>query len=102
MRLFRKRQEKDSDCKKQSGHTTSLHMPSVRLGHCHEKLAQELKAARERAGISQRKLAAKLGTNQTQVSMMESGDQFVRVIDLIAWCDVLGADALEILGRAKD
>lgn len=68
----------------------------------HDRLAIALKEAREKSGINQRDMAAKLGTNQTAVSMIETGSQFVRVIDVVAWCDVLKTDPLEMLMRVLD
>jgi transcriptional regulator with XRE-family HTH domain len=68
----------------------------------HDRLALLLKTEREKAGINQREMAAKLGTNQTQVSMIESGDQHVRVIDLLNWCGVLGLDASEVVRHLQD
>lgn len=64
----------------------------------HDRLAELLKSAREKAGLSQRAMAAKLGTNQTQVSLIESGDQYVRVVDLLKWCKVLGLDPRDVIG----
>ena len=59
-----------------------------------------MKMAREKAGLSQRDIAAKLETNQTRIALIELGDQYVKVIDLIEWCQVVGADPVELLREA--
>lgn len=69
----------------------------IQRNELHDRLALALKAAREKAGINQRDMAAKLGTNQTAVAMIETGKQYVRVIDVTAWCDVLKLDPIEFL-----
>lgn len=65
----------------------------------HDRLAAALKGAREKAGLSQRQMAALLHTNQTRVCLMETGDQYVRVIDLIEWCEVTGVDPVGLLAE---
>jgi len=67
-----------------------------------DRLALALREAREHAGLSQRALAAKLGTNQTRISFTEAGDQHLRVVDLVAWCEAVGADPVEVLRRAME
>jgi len=69
----------------------------MRKTSVHDRLALELKAAREKAGISQRDMAHRLGTNQTAVCFIENGTQSVRVTDLIAWCEILTLDPCEVL-----
>lgn len=69
----------------------------MREGALHDRLAQRLKIAREAAGVSQRSMAAKLGTNQTQISFIESGKQSLRLVEIVAWCDALHLDTLDLL-----
>lgn len=66
----------------------------------HDRLAVVLRRAREEAGLSQREMATRLGTNQTAVSFVESGTQAVRVVELVEWCRVLSLDPQETLGQA--
>ena len=68
----------------------------------HDRLAVLLREAREQSGLSQRQLAKRLGTNQTQVSMIGSGTQYVRVVDLFDWCAALGLDEIEVIRSQKD
>lgn len=72
----------------------------MRRTEVHDRLASVLRAMREGAGVSQRELARRLGTNQTQVSLIESGDQAVRVVELVEWCRALEADPQEAFARA--
>lgn len=73
-------------------------MPGQR-GEVHDRLATALRQAREEAKIGQREMAARMGTNQTAVSQIELGTQFVRVIDVVAWCGALKLDPAEFLVR---
>lgn len=66
----------------------------------HERLAGILKRMRERAGLSQRQLAAKLTKPQSAVAKIELGSQYVRFVDVLAWSDACGGDALDALKDA--
>lgn len=68
----------------------------------HDRLADALRKAREDAGISQRDLAARLGTNQTAVSFVENGTQGVRVAEMVDWCRALGIDPVETFRKVVD
>jgi len=63
----------------------------------HDALAAALRSVREKAGLSQRELAAKLGTNQTRISFIERGTQYVHVTEMIDWCAATGCDPVELL-----
>lgn len=75
---------------------------AVRKTAIHDSLAAILRNAREQAGISQRDLARRLGTNQTAVSFVEGGTQAVRVSELVEWCAALGVDPVDTLRLALD
>ncbi len=49
-----------------------------------------LKAARERAGLTQVRLAKRLGETQTFVSKCERGERRIDVMDLRMFCQVFG------------
>ncbi len=53
-------------------------------------LMRELAAARHAAGLSQTKLAAAIGTSQSQIARAESGDVDVRLSTLARMSAVLG------------
>ncbi len=59
-----------------------------------------MKTAREKAGLTQRQLAAKTGMRQSQIAKIELGDQAVRVMELIEWGRATGADPRDILSLA--
>ncbi len=62
-----------------------------------------LAAARQRAGITQRELAAALGKPQSFVSAYENGQRRVDLLEMLAIVETLKADPLavfaEIVGR---
>ena len=61
---------------------------------------QRLSAARERAGISQRELADKLGTDQQRVAYWERHATGFRSDSMLAQvAEILGVSADELLGR---
>lgn len=66
----------------------------------HDRLAAALTSCRTNAGLTQRALAAKMNTNQTQIALIETGDQFVRVETLVEWAQACGADPLTLLASA--
>lgn len=54
------------------------------------KLLKGLAAAREKAGISQTRVAALMGTSQSAVARMETGDADVRLSTLERYASALG------------
>lgn len=52
-------------------------------------IGQRIRTRRERLGILQRELGARLGTDQTQVSGWESGRRVIRMEDAIAIAQAL-------------
>ena len=54
------------------------------------RLMRELAAARHAAGLSQTRLAAAIGTSQSQIARAESGDVDVRLSTLAKMSAVLG------------
>lgn len=67
----------------------------------HEELRQLLLERRQRAKLSQRELAAKLGWNQRTISNIESGSKRVSVVELIELAGVLGFDAAAAVRRVE-
>lgn len=64
-------------------------------------LGQRLQAARERAGISQKELAERLGTNQQRIAYWERrATGFRKDAVLVQLTEILGITADELLGRA--
>jgi transcriptional regulator with XRE-family HTH domain len=58
---------------------------------------EELRAARERVGVSQKELAARIGEDQTFVSKCERGVRRLDVVELKRWTDALGVGLIDFV-----
>jgi transcriptional regulator with XRE-family HTH domain len=58
---------------------------------------QSLKTARQRAGLSQAKVAKRLRRPQTYVSKYELGERRLDVVEFVAAAIAIGADPLPII-----
>ena len=67
----------------------------------YRELREILINARRSAGLSQEKLAAKLGRAQTFVSKIELGERRLDLIELLVWADALSVDVGEIVHRLQ-
>jgi len=67
----------------------------------YRELREILINARRSAGLSQQKLAAKLGRAQTFVSKIELGERRLDLIELLVWADALSVDVGEIVHRLQ-
>jgi transcriptional regulator with XRE-family HTH domain len=65
----------------------------------HQTLIQILIEAREKAGMTQRDLAARIKRPHSFVGRMEGGERRVDVIEFIEIAKVLGADPKELFGK---
>ena len=68
----------------------------------HETLIKVLVEAREKAGLTQRDLAARIKRPHSFVGRMEAGERRVDVVEFIEIARVLGADPKELFGRLVD
>jgi len=59
----------------------------------YKALRAELRAIREKAGLSQRDLAAKLGVPHSWVAKVEAGERRIDVVELTWFFGACGADA---------
>jgi transcriptional regulator with XRE-family HTH domain len=76
-------------------------MDKTQHTEAYRRLTQALRAARERAGLTQLDVAARLGVYASFVSKCESGERRLDVVELAAFCRVYGvrlADFLADLG----
>ena len=64
----------------------TIHSPA------HRAVAEALAAARKRAGLSQRALAARLGQLPSTVAKMELGDRRLNLVELVRLAEALGED----------
>ena len=67
----------------------------------YRELREVLITARRDAGVSQEKLAAKIGRAQTFVSKIELGERRLDLIELLVWADALGVDARDVVERLQ-
>ena len=51
------------------------------------------------AGITQRELARRLDRAHSYVSRIEKGDRRLDVPEMIQWCEVLGAEPMDVIRR---
>jgi transcriptional regulator with XRE-family HTH domain len=65
----------------------------------YKALRAELRAARERAGLSQRDLAAKLGVPHSWVAKVEAGERRIDVVELMWVASACGDNASRIVSR---
>jgi transcriptional regulator with XRE-family HTH domain len=66
----------------------------------YRKLTTALREARERAGLTQADVAARLGTYASFVSKCESGERRLDVIELAELCKIYRTDLLTVLRTA--
>jgi transcriptional regulator with XRE-family HTH domain len=64
----------------------------------YKALRAELRAIREKAGLSQRDLAAKLGVPHSWVAKVEAGERRIDVVELAWLLKACGADAGAVSG----
>ncbi len=63
----------------------------------YRKVPPLLRQLREKAGLTQRELAEKVGVFQSWVHRGEIGSRRVDVAEFIEWCKVCGREADEVL-----
>ena len=65
-------------------------------------LGRVLVEARERAGLKQSDVAAKLGVPASYLSKIENGTRRLDVIELIRMAEAMGIDPAEIVGKLQE
>ncbi len=63
---------------------------------------EQLRAAREEAGLTQRQVAERLGRSQSFVAKCEQGHNRVDVAQLVEFCRVLEIPLLDFMKRYAD
>jgi transcriptional regulator with XRE-family HTH domain len=61
-----------------------------------------LREARRGAGMTQEDLADRLGQTQSFVSKCERGERRIDVLELMAFCEALGADFVTFTSNLKE
>lgn len=64
-------------------------------------LGDELREARERAGLTQEQLAFRAGLSRPYVSQLEHGHKSPTLETLFLVCDALGVAAADLVGRVE-
>ena len=64
----------------------------------HRLLIKRLVQARKKAGLSQTQAAQRLGTSQPNISMVESGQRRIGVVELLKFAKVYESTLTELLG----
>ena len=57
----------------------------------------ELRKLRKKAGLSQADVAKRLATPQSFVSKVETGDRALRLVEIYAYAQALGVEAVELV-----
>jgi transcriptional regulator with XRE-family HTH domain len=63
------------------------------------RLQSLLKAARERAGLTQVDLAARIGRPQSFIAKYERGERRLDVVEFVVVANAIGADPRKMLGQ---
>jgi len=67
----------------------------------HEELRRLLKERRQRAGLTQKEVAARLGRPQRFIPQIETGSHRVTVVELLELAEAIGFDARAAVARLK-
>lgn len=65
----------------------------------HEKVIQVLVELRQQAGLTQRDLAARLGTRQSLIARLEAGQRALTFLEFVAICEGVGSPPAFVLDR---
>ena len=68
-------------------------------GQQYEKLRRVLRDVRREANLNQVQLAERLGKGQSYVSKLERGEQYIDVLEFIAWCQAGSTPPSEVIAR---
>jgi transcriptional regulator with XRE-family HTH domain len=71
-------------------------LPKTIFTGAHKHLVDVLRGARKQADISQVDLAAKIGKDQTYISLIERSQRRVDVLEFVALARAMGADPVEL------
>ena len=74
---------------------------SARSSGDYQLLVPLLVASRERSELSQVELATRLKKPQSWVSKVERGERRIDPVELIRWCDEVGADLVDMLEKLR-
>lgn len=75
-------------------------MPKTVFTGAHQHIVDVLVEARRQSGLTQAQLAAKVGKDQTFVSLIERSQRRVDVLEFVALASAMGADPMKLLTEA--
>lgn len=64
-------------------------------------IGQQLREARDKAGLTQQNVADRLFVSRSLIATWETGRRELRMSQLLAYCDVIGASITVILKEAS-
>ena len=71
-------------------------MPKTVFTGAHQHIVDVLVEARRQSGLTQAQLAAKVGKDQTFVSLIERSQRRVDVLEFVALATAMGADPVKL------
>jgi transcriptional regulator with XRE-family HTH domain len=74
-------------------------LPALSRAEILERFGETLREHRQRAGLSQEKLAAKAGIDRTYVGGAERGERNVALVNIVRLAAALNISAAELLDR---
>ncbi|MBW3655426.1 MAG: helix-turn-helix domain-containing protein [Gemmatimonadetes bacterium] len=77
-------------------------MPELSRADILKRLGENLRAARQRTGLSQEKLAAKAGIDRTYVGGAERGERNVALVNIVRLAEALQIAPAELLRGIGD
>jgi len=77
-------------------------MKKDRYSSLHQYIHNNLRKAREKAGMRQVDIAMRLNQPQSYVSKYESGERILDVIELKQVCDALGMSLTEFVSQIEE
>ncbi len=67
-------------------------MPKTVFGGDHQHLVAVVAEARKRSGLTQGEVAARIGKDQTFISIIERGQRRIDILEFVALARAMGAD----------
>ncbi|KOX59595.1 XRE family transcriptional regulator [Streptomyces purpurogeneiscleroticus] len=76
-------------------------MPSTLRTARHRRLIELLVEARERLGLTQTELGARLGRYQSVIAAIEGGGRRIDIVEFLAIADALEMDAAQVIEAVR-
>lgn len=76
-------------------------MPNTLRTARHRRLVELLVEARERSGLTQSELGARLGRYQSVIAAIEGGGRRIDLVELLAIAEILEMDAVKVVEAVR-